>query len=172
MKKRVISAIVALIIVIPLIILGGYPYYIGQYIPYCNGGVIFESYNGGQNGKMVSASQNDSCSRSYAESWCSIYGNGWVLPSRTTLMNIYNSKTQINSTLSAHKLEELNATYYWSKDYDLNRFYPNQSNSYIQYTWYFVNMDSGDNCYVRTEGKGSGYVYPTSSYSVRAVLAF
>ena len=29
MKKRVISAIVALIIVIPLIILGGYPYYIG-----------------------------------------------------------------------------------------------------------------------------------------------
>ena len=29
MKKRVISAIVALIIVIPLILLGGYPYYIG-----------------------------------------------------------------------------------------------------------------------------------------------
>ena len=29
MKQRVISAIVALIIVIPLVILGGYPYYIG-----------------------------------------------------------------------------------------------------------------------------------------------
>ena len=29
MKKRVISAIVALIVVIPLILLGGYPYYIG-----------------------------------------------------------------------------------------------------------------------------------------------
>ena len=29
MKKRVISAIIALIIVVPLIILGGIPYYVG-----------------------------------------------------------------------------------------------------------------------------------------------
>jgi Leucine-rich repeat (LRR) protein len=75
----------------------GYPYKIGQYIPWLYGGIVFETSNGEKNGKMVSMSRS-SGTLSSAESWCREYGDGWGIPSIDDLTNI--SRSNCGVTLS------------------------------------------------------------------------
>jgi len=127
----------------------GYPYKVGQYIPWFNGGVVFEIANEGTNGKMMSITE---VSKNWgdAKTWCSNYGTGWYLPSLDELKVIYSNKSAINSTLSANGCTTLGTGYYWSSTED---------NVYYASILHLSNGSSGSN--------GKQY-----TSSVRAVLAF
>jgi hypothetical protein len=108
---------------------------------------IDKTYNNG--GKLISVDET-SANWSTADSWCSNYGSGWYLPSRSELIDIYNKKSNINKTLYAIGGTTLAENgYYWSST-----------------------TSSSGYCNV---GLSNGNVYwdPSSdTYRVRAVLAF
>ena len=113
-------------------------------------GVIFidKTYNSG--GKLISVGET-SATWSNANSWCSNYGSGWYLPSRSELIDIYNKKSNINKTLSAIGRTTLANSSYWSRD------------KYDSYNCYYVNLSNGNGDSTYSSG---------STCRVRAVLAF
>lgn len=99
----------------------GYPYTVGQYVPWFNGGVVFEITNCGANAKMVSL-EYTTADWYYAMIWCSNYGTGWYLPSEDELQLAYNNKSKINSTLLAQGYGYWcrNSGAYWSSSSNYN----------------------------------------------------
>ena len=85
-----------------------------------------------------------------AKTWCSSYGTGWYLPTKSELLEIYNNKSTINSTLSANGYTTLGTGYYWS------------STEYNSSYAYLLNFSNGHSDYYDKDG---------TSY-VRAILAF
>ncbi|MBO7271943.1 MAG: hypothetical protein J6U89_03605, partial [Bacteroidaceae bacterium] len=119
-------------------------YYIGQFsTAFGSAGVVYETKNGGQNGKMISTEETV-CSwglygtRTYAgdgndgshnvqimkeggyyESsplyvWCGNYGTDWYPPGIYEMQAIYDNKSTINSALSANGCTTISNSYYWS----------------------------------------------------------
>ena len=127
----------------------GYPYTVGQYVPWFNGGVIYEITNGGVNGKMISVEET-SASWNSAKTWCSNYGTGWYLPSYDEMSDVRRNKSIINSTLSAYDFTALGKGDYWTSGDEY-------SDSAM-----IINITGG---YGGTRSKDY-------SYDVRAVLAF
>ena len=133
----------------------GYPYYIGQYIPYCNGGVVFEATNEGKNCKLVSVDETNS-NWGEAKKWCSNYGTDWYLPARDELTAIYDVKDILNATLPANGYTAIGAGWYWSSTEDT--YY----NGGYRDGAYRLSFSSGDwKCFSKDD-----------RYSVRAVVAF
>lgn len=160
----------------------GYPYTIGQYIPWFNGGVICEVSNNKSNGKMMSltegkdlrwgtegttsATDKDNGANNMAKikalpdwqtyypvfRWCADYGTDWYLPAINELKAIYNNKSTINSTLTANGYNKLG--------------------SYESYYWSSTenSSESAYSCYIGNGESSCPMRY--YSYSVRAVLAF
>ena len=128
----------------------GFPYKVGQYIPWFNGGVVYEIANGGQNGKMVS-SEKTYKNWHEAKTWCNNYGTDWYLPSLEELQAIYAQKNKVNNTLSAQEFVVLDSWYWSSTEHHYN-----------------------GSAYKLDFSKGGSYNYDGKlySYSVRAVLAF
>ena len=121
----------------------GYPYKVGQYIPWFNGGVVYEIANGGANGKMVSVAEtrfawsteevytyarddyngvanmnaikalNSDLSKYPAFKWCADYGRNWYLPAWSESEMIYSQKSTINSTLSSNGYTTYETDFYW-----------------------------------------------------------
>ncbi|MBQ7945994.1 MAG: DUF1566 domain-containing protein [Bacteroidales bacterium] len=161
----------------------GYPYKVGQYIPWFNGGVVCEIANGGQNGKMVSVTEtrlawstekittnarnnddgmanmntikalNPNLSKYPAFKWCADYGTGGWY------LPAYNELKTIYNNKSAIN-STLSANGYTSLgtgDYWSSTEYSNDG----AYELYFSNGNSHGSLY----GKNN-------TYNVRAVLAF
>ena len=157
----------------------GYPFSVGQYIPWFNGGVVYEISNNGVNGKIVSVAETSTSwgldgtttgatnsddgmknvntmkskgyfNRSSAFTWCANYGTDWYLPALNELKAIYNNKSTINSTLSAGGYTTLGTDYYWS------------STEYISTKAYELDFGNGSSL--------GGY--KSLLDNVRAVLAF
>ena len=159
----------------------GYPYKVGQYIPWFNGGVVYTISNSGQNGKMVSVEEtsltwsteervtfarnaddgmanmetiktiNPDLSKYPAFKWCADYGANWYLPAMNELMGIMKNKTIINETLSSLGYQTIANTQYWSSTEY------SQSNSY---------------CYNPQTSAPAERHKPAWRDRVRAVLAF
>jgi hypothetical protein len=158
----------------------GYPFTVGQFIPWFNGGFIYEISNEGANGKMISLEET-SCKwglstttgatnsdngwtnvqtmkeKGYFTSsfpafvWCGNYGkDDWYLPALNELKTIYNNKATINSTLQANGYTTLGTDYYWSS-----------TEIYGDYT-YYISFSYGS-----PQPTTRGY-----TYNVRAILAF
>ena len=127
----------------------GFPYKVGQYIPWFNGGVVYEIANGGQNGKMVS-SEKTSKNWHEAKTWCNNYGTDWYLPSLEELEAIYAQKNKVNNTLSAQEFVVLDSLY-WSS--------------------YEANISDYAGSLSFSNGKSYGSI-KDDSCNVRAVLAF
>ena len=68
----------------------GYPFVIGQYIPWFNGGYVYAISNDGANGEMVSR-EGSTGTHNDAYNWCRNYGANWNVPSIGTLKTIYYS---------------------------------------------------------------------------------
>ena len=87
----------------------------------------------------------------YAASWCVNYGDGWYLPAKNELENIYAYKDKINSTLEDYGFETINGSgIHWSS-----------TERYNSYAWY-VPMCNGSPFY------NPKYI----NHYVRAVSAF
>lgn len=144
----------------------GYPFSVGQYIPWFNGGVIYETSNSGKNGKIISVSEtstewglygtitaatNDSdgwknvqtmkgkgyYNSSPAYVWCGNYGkDDWYLPAKNELQVIYNNKSNINATLSGKGYTTLGTGVYWSSTEDYNYGYVYSIDFSNGYTYY------------------------------------
>lgn len=157
-------------------------FYVGQYsTTFGSGGVVFKITNGGQNGKMVSVTEtnlawsterittnarnqddgmanmntikalNPDLSKYPAFKWCADYGTDWYLPALNELKTIEGLKSTINSCLSANDFTSLGTYAYRSST---------EFGDDGAYCWDFSN--NFDLCYYNK----------TSTYTVRAVLAF
>lgn len=110
----------------------GYPYEVGQYIPWSNGGVVFTTTNKGTNGKMISVEKTNTTwglkdkktnatdgydgrvnvqavkEQGYFEYlpafvWCEEYGkDAWYLPAKNELLSVYAVKSTLNETLKKY----------------------------------------------------------------------
>ena len=144
-------------------------------------GVVYEIDNGGLNGKMLSVEQtylnwkyprgsvnaedwdngannmatikalNPDLNEYPAFKWCDDYGTDWYLPSINELKVIYNNKSQINSTLSAHGFTTISYDDYWSSS----------CNNYTTFA-YALDFSDGD----------LGQPWMDSNKYVRAIFAF
>jgi hypothetical protein len=92
----------------------GYPYKVGQYIPWFNGGVVCGILNGGTNGIVVSLEHEFYYWGNEVMMWIANYGNGWYLPDVNNLKIIYENKDIINSTLSSLNYTPFYSDKYWS----------------------------------------------------------
>lgn len=79
--------------------------------------------------------------------WCDTYGDGWYLPARMELREIFNVQSEINNALTANDYDTISGTY-WSST---------ESGAYCAYLVTPVESYLGDK---------------TSSYNVRAVISF
>ncbi len=158
----------------------GYPFKVGQYIPWFNGGVVYKTTNNGANGYLVSVTDTKTDWGRYGTTtnakdenngmvnvetvkskgyynvlpafvWCGDYGKGgWYLPAKNELNTIYNNNSTINSTLSANGYTSLGTGYYWS------------STEFGSSSAYILNLSNGN----------SGSDIKSDTNNVRAVLAF
>ena len=92
----------------------GYPYYVGQYIPYCNGGVVYKTSNDGKNANMIALEEIVGYPMETQGSWKGKYGINWILPTKNEMVNISQSYTLINETLTARGHTPLGTDGYWS----------------------------------------------------------
>ena len=129
----------------------GSPYIDGQYVPWFNGGVVYEITNDGVNGKMISVEETNASWYS-AETWCSNYGTGWYLPSSDEMRDVRSNKSMIDSTLSAHAFTTLGIGDYWTSSDE--------------------NLSSDSAMTINISGGYGGSRSKYYSYNVRAVLAF
>ena len=110
----------------------GYPYHIGQYIPYCMGGCVYSVSNDGQNADMVSLQETIAKATT---SWCENYGKGWQFPSKEELSILAESYNKVNTTLELLGFTTLGTKSYWSSSK-----YGWLSNVY---TYYCVDLSTG-----------------------------
>lgn len=135
----------------------GYPYYIGQYIPYCNGGVVFESTNEGKNCKLVSVDETNS-NWGAAKHWCSNYATDWYLPTKDELQAIYDVKDILNATLSANGYTAIGTGLYWSST---------EGKYYTSVNYYYIGA------YILSFSNGDwGTSLKDTTHNVRSVVAF
>ena len=157
----------------------GYPFKVGQFIPWFNGGVVYETSNNGANGKIISLNETSVAwglygtttgakdsnngwtnvqtmktkgyfTQSPAFLWCENYGkDDWYLPALNELSTIYNKKSTINSTLQASNYTTLGANYWSSTENSISSAYE-------------ISFSNGD----------SYYTSKSYTHGVRAILAF
>lgn len=173
----------------------GYPYEVGQYIPWSNGGVVFTTTNNGTNGKMISVEKGSATwgpednktnatdeydgrvnvqavkEQGYFEYlpafvWCEEYGKDeWYLPAKNELLSAYSAKSTLNATL---------------KEYGFTAFSTSSSN----YEWHWSSTDPNERgngyygngylawCVSMYNGDADSGYYKRNKMSVRAVSAF
>ncbi len=166
----------------------GYPYTVGQYIPWSNGGVVFATTNKGTNGKMVSVGYTISMwgmsgTRMYATDefdgrvnvqtvkergyfkylpafvWCEEYGKDeWYLPAKNEMLSVYAVVSTLNTTLNKYGF----TIFYTSYGIIENYIYHLSSTEYSSNYAYEISFSYGS----------SGNVDKTYENYVRAVLAF
>ena len=169
------------------------PYEIGDYYNE-NGkrGVVFEVWDGGRHGKIVSLDETEAAwdsrvdyydeltngTRTYADSesdgkantdkimarsdsqyfdafeWCRAKGSSWYLPAKDELVQIYNNKDKLNSTLRQYGTALRDGYWHWT------------STEYVDYkpefrAW-FVRMYNGDTDNVTK--RGGNYVRAVSAF--------
>lgn len=91
-------------------------YEVGDYYDVGNvQGVVFEVWNEGQNGKIISLHQNK-CDWWKAVEWCENYGNGWRLPNKSELLMVHNNRAIITNQLMSLQMPALDGDCYWSSD--------------------------------------------------------
>ncbi|MBR2428411.1 MAG: hypothetical protein IKB15_00325, partial [Alistipes sp.] len=76
-------------------------------------GVVFEVWDGGRHGKIVSLDETRATWNN-ALKWCCNKGDDWDLPDRDELKAISNNKSKINSTLAQYGTELEYDGWYWS----------------------------------------------------------
>lgn len=158
----------------------GYPFEIGQYIPWFNGGIVVEISNENVNGKIMSVLETEASwgerkwtsseskdngwenvinvkEAGYYESspahvWCGNYGkDDWYLPAINELTNINKRKAALNEKLSTLNFTNLGKFEYWSStEYGGSQAYASKFQDYA----------------------ASGSDYKTNKKHVRAILAF
>ena len=115
-------------------------------------GVVFEVWDHGRHGKIVSLDEKNSATWNSAIKWCRDKGEDWYLPAKDELKAISNNKSAINSTLAKYGAQ-LKDYWHWSST---------ESEDDPKFCAWYVNM-------------GNGYTYIYSKYYdfyVRAVSAF
>ena len=112
-------------------------------------GVVFEVWDGGRHGKIVSLDETSATWNS-AIKWCRNKGDDWYLPAKYELMAISNNKSKIDFTVAKYGTKLSIYSFHWS------------STEYHEVCAWSVRMDDGD-------------TYDRSKYGrndVRAVSAF
>jgi hypothetical protein len=92
----------------------GYPYYIGQFIPYRGGHIVYEVNNNGSNAKLLTIHEGTSQNSTDAINWCDNYGEGVRIPKSSELDVINNLKSYINNKLIEHNFTQLTNLYWCS----------------------------------------------------------
>ncbi len=129
----------------------GYPYIVGRYIPWNNGGVVYEADESLLHGKLISVSET-SANWYDAKTWCNNYGASWYLPGIDQLRTIYKVKDTFNATLSAYGYITIGTDSYWSSTENTDGKHA-----------YTVSCSNGNYYYNSNR---------SSTYNVRAVRAF
>lgn len=78
-------------------------------------GVVFEVWDDGKRGKIVSTVQKE-LTWDDAVVWSESYGDSWRLPSRTELIIIHSHRSEISNTLISNREKSLSGDCYWSSE--------------------------------------------------------
>lgn len=113
----------------------GYPYYVGQYIPYRNGAVVFAVFNAGVNGSIVSCDQKSINFREVI-SWINDTTTEWTLASVDDMIKLLNEASVINGI---EGFTPITAGTYWalleSSGTQYTTFNIREDGSYYKYTY-------------------------------------
>lgn len=99
----------------------GYPYQIGQFIPWYGGGVVYEVSATENSGKLVSGLEAKNLSYTELAEWARAYGDEWYIPSEDELRTIFfsdvdNLCVKIDNALNAYFNTRFSPDggYYWT----------------------------------------------------------